>query len=60
MAKTLGRPASRMASWPAVYQTFSTNHLSYTKTLVLIYRFRAITFFDCATTFLKKGFFATK
>ncbi len=33
---------------PAVYQIFSRNHLSYTKTLVLIYRFRAITFFYAA------------
>ncbi len=33
---------------PAVYRTFSTNHLSYTKTLVPIYIFRAITFFDGA------------
>ncbi len=31
MAKVLG--------WVAVYQTFNINHLSYTKTLVPIYRF---------------------
>ncbi len=30
---------------------FSTNHLSYTKTLVPIYRFRATTFFDGAAIF---------
>ncbi len=41
MAKALGRPAG----WPAMYWTFNTNHLSYIKTLVLIYIFRAITFF---------------
>ncbi len=30
---------------PAVYQTFSTHHISYTKTLVPIYRFRVIILF---------------
>ncbi len=30
---------------PAMDQPFSTNHLSYTETLVPIYRFRAITYF---------------
>ncbi len=39
---------------PAVYQTFSTNHLSYTKTLVLIYVFSAITFFDGAAIYVEK------
>ncbi len=51
MAKALG--------WPAVYRTFSTNHLSYTKTFVPIYIFRAITFFWwCPHFFRKNGFFA--
>ncbi len=39
--------------WLAMYQTFSTNHLSYTKTLVPIYRFRAITFFLWCRQFLE-------
>ncbi len=38
----------------AVSRTFSTNHLSYTKTLVPIYIFRAITFFDGAAISLEK------
>ncbi len=46
MAKALGQAA--------VYQTFSTNHFSYTKTLVPIYIFRAITFFDGADIFCAK------
>ncbi len=46
---------------PAVYWTFSTNHLSYTKTLVPIYIFRAITFFWWCHHFLRKNFlFAQK
>ncbi len=40
-----GQAAGWTGSQLAVYQTFSTNHLSYTKTLVPIYRFRAITSF---------------
>ncbi len=53
MAEALGRPA--------VYRTFSTNHLSYTKTLVPIYLFRAITFFWWCRHFLRKnGLFAPK
>ncbi len=50
------------AGRPAVYRTFSTNHLSYTKTLVPIYIFRAITFFWwCQHFFLEKnGLFAPK
>ncbi len=44
----------RWAGQAAVYRTFSTNHLSYTKTLVTIYIFRAITFFDGAAIFGKK------
>ncbi len=53
MAKALGRPA--------VYRTFSTNHLSYIKTLVPIYIFRAITFFWWCRHFLRKnGLFAPK
>ncbi len=47
MAKAVGRPA--------VYQTFSTNHLSYIKTLLPIYIFRAITFF-----LMVPGFFGKK
>ncbi len=39
MAKALG--------WPAVYQTFTANRLSCTKTLIQIYRFRATTFLWC-------------
>ncbi len=40
---------------PAVYKTFSTNHLSYTKTLVPIYRFRVINiFWWCCNFFGKK------
>ncbi len=49
-----GRPASRPSDWPAVYQTFSINHLSYNITLVPIYIFRAITFFYGATIFFKE------
>ncbi len=44
----------------AVYQTFSTNHLSYIKTLVPIYRFRAITFFRCRHFLRKNCLFAQK
>ncbi len=51
MAKALGRPAAR----PAVYRTFSTNHLSYTKILVPIYIFRAIAFFGWCHHFLRKN-----
>ncbi len=40
---------------------FSTNHLSYTKTLVLIYKFRTIIYFDgAAIFFLKMCFFCPK
>ncbi len=53
MVKALGRPA--------LYQTFSTNHISYTKTLVPIYIFRGITFFWwCRHFFSKNGLFAKK
>ncbi len=46
---------------PAVYRTFSSNHLSYTKTLVPIYIFRAITFLEWCHHFLRKnGLFASK
>ncbi len=44
----------RWAFLGAVYQTFSTNHLSYTKTLVPIYIFRAITFLLWCRYFLWK------
>ncbi len=44
-----------MAGRPAMYQTFSTNHLSYTKTLVPIYIFRTITFFVWCCHFLRKN-----
>ncbi len=50
MAKSVG-PASQ----PAVYQTFNTNHLSYTKTLVSIYRFRAIIISSLCRYFFEKN-----
>ncbi len=51
----------RCAGRPAVYRTFSTNHLSYTKTLVPIYIFRATTFFWwCCHFFEKKWPFCPK
>ncbi len=53
MAKALG--------WPAMYWTFSINHLSYTKTLAPIYIFRAITFlWWCRHCLNKNGLFAPK
>ncbi len=49
------------AGRPAVYGTFTTNHLSYTKTLVPLYIFRAITFFWwCHHFWGKNGLFAPK
>ncbi len=42
---------------PAVYRIFSTNHLSYTKTLVPIYIFRAITFLGWCRYFYYYYFF---
>ncbi len=33
-----------LAGQRAVYQTFTVNHFSYTKTLIQMYRFRAIIF----------------
>ncbi len=44
----------------AVYQIFNTNHLSYTKTLVPIYRFRAINKFYGASIILEKNGIFTK